>query len=74
VIDGKVGGMAVNRGARVASPAGTSEVLVSQTVKDLVVGSELAFEDRGEHELSGVDGSWRLSRVVGKAEHPVVVS
>jgi class 3 adenylate cyclase len=39
-------------------------VLVSQTVKDLVVGSGLAFEDRGEHELKGVDGAWRLYRVM----------
>jgi class 3 adenylate cyclase len=65
VIDGKVGGMAVNIGARVGSAAEASEVLVSQTVKDLVVGSGLAFEDRGDHELKGVDGPWRLWRVVG---------
>ena len=64
IIDGKVGGMAVNIGARVASIAHPSEVLVSQTVKDLVVGSGLAFEDRGEHELKGVEGPWRLYRVV----------
>ena len=57
--------MAVNIGARIGSVAETSEVLVSQTVKDLVVGSELTFEDRGEHELKGVDGPWRLYRVVG---------
>lgn len=68
VIDGKVGGMAVNIGARVGSVAETSEVLVSQTVKDLVVGSGLAFEDRGEHELKGIAGQWRLYRVIGKAE------
>jgi class 3 adenylate cyclase len=60
VIDGKVGGMAVNIGARVGAAAEPSEVLVSQTVKDLVVGSGLEFEDRGEHELKGVDGPWRL--------------
>jgi class 3 adenylate cyclase len=64
VIDGKVGGMAVNLGARVGAVAEPSEVLVSQTVKDLVVGSGLAFEDRGEYELKGVDGRWRLYRVV----------
>jgi class 3 adenylate cyclase len=57
--------MAVNIGARVGSAAEASEVLVSQTVKDLVVGSGLAFEDRGDHELKGVDGPWRLWRVVG---------
>jgi len=45
--------------------AGTSEVLVSQTVKDLVAGSGLAFEDSGEHELKGVPDRWRLYRVVG---------
>jgi class 3 adenylate cyclase len=64
VIDGKVGGMAVNIGARVGAAAQPSDVLVSQTVKDLVVGSGLAFEDRGEHELKGVDGAWRLYRVM----------
>ena len=64
-IDGKVGGMAVNIGARVGAAAEPSEVLVSQTVKDLVVGSGLVFEDRGEHELKGVQDSWRLYRVVG---------
>ena len=64
IIDGKVGGMAVNIGARVASTARPSEVLVSQTVKDLVVGSGIEFEDRGEHDLKGVDGPWHLYRVV----------
>ncbi len=64
LIDGKVGGMAVNIGARVAGVAQPSEVLVSQTVKDLVAGAGLAFEDRGEHELKGVEGRWRLYRAV----------
>jgi class 3 adenylate cyclase len=64
MIDGKVGGMAVNIGARVGAAAQPSEVLVSQTVKDLVVGSGLEFEDRGEHELKGVPDAWRLHRVV----------
>ena len=64
LIDGKVGGMAVNIGARVAGVAQPSEVLVSQTVKDLVAGGGLAFEDRGEHELKGVEGRWRLYRTV----------
>jgi class 3 adenylate cyclase len=45
--------------------AGPSEVLVSQTVKDLVAGSGLLFEDAGEHELKGVPHQWRLHRVVG---------
>jgi class 3 adenylate cyclase/pimeloyl-ACP methyl ester carboxylesterase len=62
-IDGKVGGIAVAIGARVASNAGPSEVWVSQTVKDLVAGSGLAFEDAGEHELKGVPDRWRLYRV-----------
>ena len=51
VIDQKVGGIAVNIGARVAGRARPSDVLVSQTVKDLVTGSGLVFEDAGEHEL-----------------------
>jgi class 3 adenylate cyclase len=55
-----VGGIAVHIGARVGALAGPSEVLVSSTVKDLVAGSGLSFADRGEHELKGVPGSWRL--------------
>ena len=64
VIDGKCGGLTVTIGARVAGKAGPSEVLISQTVKDLVAGSGLAFEDAGEHELKGVPDRWRLHRVV----------
>ena len=52
-------------GARVGALAGPSEVLVSQTVKDLVAGSGLVFEEAGEHELKGVPDRWRLYRVVG---------
>ena len=63
-IDGKVGGIAVHIGARVGATAGPSEVLVSSTVKDLVAGSGLAFEDTGEHELKGVPDTWHLYRVV----------
>ena len=63
-IDDKVGGLAVTIGARVGATAGPSEVLVSQTVKDLVAGSGVTFEDRGEHELKGVPDRWRLFRVV----------
>jgi pimeloyl-ACP methyl ester carboxylesterase len=63
-IGDKVGGIAVNIGARIASRAGPSEVLVSQTVKDLTAGSGLLFDDAGEHELKGVPGPWRLFRVV----------
>ncbi len=64
VIEGKCGGLTVSIGARVASRADPSEVLVSQTVKDLVAGTGLAFEDAGEHELKGVPDRWRLYRVV----------
>jgi class 3 adenylate cyclase/pimeloyl-ACP methyl ester carboxylesterase len=59
-IDGKVGGIAVNVGARICGRAADSEVLVSQTVKDLVAGSGLALEDRGIHALKGVPGDWHL--------------
>ena len=55
----------MNIGARVGAAAGPSDVLVSQMVKDLVAGSGLTFEDRGEHELKGVPERWRLFRVVG---------
>jgi class 3 adenylate cyclase/pimeloyl-ACP methyl ester carboxylesterase len=60
-----VGGLAVHIGARVGSLAGPGEVLVSNTVKDLVVGSGIEFEDRGERELKGVPGAWRLWAVAG---------
>jgi class 3 adenylate cyclase len=63
IVDGKAGGLAVSIGARVMAKAGPSQVLVSQTVKDLVAGSGLAFEDAGEHELKGVPDRWRLYRV-----------
>jgi class 3 adenylate cyclase len=62
-INDKVGGITVIIGARVAALAGPSEVLVSQTVKDLVAGSGLTFEDAGEHELKGVPNSWHIYRV-----------
>jgi class 3 adenylate cyclase len=64
LIEGKPGGLTVSIGARVAAEAGPSEVMVSQTVKDLVAGSGLTFEDAGEHELKGVPDRWRLYRVV----------
>jgi class 3 adenylate cyclase len=60
-----ISGLAVNIGARVGALAGPSEVLVSQTVRDLVAGSGLEFEDAGEHELKGVPDRWHLYRVVG---------
>jgi len=59
----KLAGVAVNVGARVSAAASTGEVLVSQTVKDLVAGSGIQFEDRGAHELKGVPGEWRLYAV-----------
>ena len=67
LIGEKIGGIAVHIGARVAAHAGASEVWVSQTVKDLVAGSGLAFDDRGEHELKGVSDRWRLYRVAERA-------
>jgi class 3 adenylate cyclase len=65
LVDDKVAGVAVHTGARVAGRAGPGEVLVSQTVKDLVAGSGIEFEERGEHVLKGVPGEWRLYAVVG---------
>jgi class 3 adenylate cyclase len=64
-VDGKLGGIAVPTGARIAALADAGEVLVSQTVKDLVAGSGLLFGDRGEQELKGVPGTWRLYAVGG---------
>ena len=58
--EGKVAGFAVNIGARVAANAGANEILVSQTVRDLVAGSGIAFADRGAHELKGIPGTWPL--------------
>ena len=55
--------IAVHTGARVAAMAAPGEVLVSSTVKDLVAGSGLRFEDRGMHALKGVPGQWRLYAV-----------
>ena len=61
-----LGGIAVHIGARVSSKAGPGEVLVSQTVRDLVVGSGIEFEDRGSASLKGVPGEWRLFAVAGR--------
>jgi class 3 adenylate cyclase len=58
-----VGGLAVNIGARVAGLAKPSEILVSRTVRDLVAGSGLRFDERGEHELKGVPDRWPLYAV-----------
>ena len=60
VVDGKIGGISVSIGARIAAFAAPSEVLVSQTVKDLVAGSRLTFRDAGERDLKGIPGMWRL--------------
>ena len=64
MIDRKVGGLTVQIGARVAAAARPSQILVSQTVKDLVAGSGLALEDNGEHVLKGIPEPWRLFAVV----------
>jgi class 3 adenylate cyclase len=65
LIDGKPGGASVVVGARIGGLAGPGEVLASQTVKDLVTGSGLSFEDAGEHELKGMPEPWHLYRVAG---------
>jgi class 3 adenylate cyclase len=62
-VDGKLGGLAVSIGARVASEAAPGEVLVTGTVRDLVAGSGLVFQERGEHSLKGIPGTWRLYAV-----------
>ena len=64
--DGKVAGIAVSIGARVTAEAQAGEVLVSGTVKDLVAGSGLTFEPRGEHELKGVPGTWQIYALAGE--------
>jgi class 3 adenylate cyclase len=63
VLGDKIAGVAVHTGARVSSEAAPGEVLVSSTVKDLVAGSGIEFEDRGIRELKGVPGEWRLFSV-----------
>lgn len=67
LLDDKVAGIAVSIGARVAAQASPGEVLVSQTVKDLVVGSGITFDDRGTQALKGVPGEWRLYAVAATA-------
>src|SRR5262249_27219848 len=68
VIDAKVAGIAVHIGARVAAHAAAGEILVSSTVRELVAGSGIDFEDRGSHELKGVRGEGRLYAGAGAAE------
>jgi class 3 adenylate cyclase len=63
VVGDAVRGLAVHIGARVAAKSEPSEVLVSRTVRDLVAGSGISFEDAGEHQLNGVPDRWRLYRV-----------
>jgi class 3 adenylate cyclase len=59
-----IGGLAVHLGARIMAAAGPGEILVSRTVKDLVMGSGIAFEDRGTRPLKGIDGEWQLFAAV----------
>ena len=66
-------GLTVHIGARVSAAARPGEILVSQTVHDIVIGSGLKFADRGPHELKGVPGSWRLYALVADAEGPASV-
>jgi class 3 adenylate cyclase len=70
--DNKVSGIAVNIAARVMSHAGPGDVIVSSTVKDLVAGSGIAFDDRGPAKLKGIEDEWRLFAVNAGAEHPIV--
>ena len=58
-----IGGIGVHIGARVSALAGANDVLVSSTLGDLAIGSDLEFEERGVHELKGVPGEWRLFAV-----------
>ena len=60
-----IGGIAVHIAARIAAKAGAKEVLVSNTVKDLVYGSGITFDDRGAHALKGVPGEWQLFSPIG---------
>jgi class 3 adenylate cyclase len=68
--DTGIRGIAVHIGARVASLAGPGEILVSSTVRDLVAGSGLVFEDAGEHALKGVPDRWHLYRVAEERTAP----
>ena len=65
LVGDKIAGIAVVTGSRISSLAAPGEVLVSSTVKDLVAGSGFSFVERGEHELKGVPGTWRLYAVAG---------
>lgn len=63
LVDGRVSGITVHTGARITAAAGPGELLVSSTIKDLVAGSGISFEDRGAHVLRGIPGEWRLFSV-----------
>jgi hypothetical protein len=63
LLDADIGGLAVHIAARICGQAGAGEILVSRTVRDLVVGSGTGFEDRGSVELRGVPGTWQLLAV-----------
>jgi class 3 adenylate cyclase len=65
-----IGGIGVHIGARVSALAGANDVLVSSTLRDLVIGSGLEFEERGAYELKGVPGEWRLFAVGPTARSP----
>ena len=68
----KLAGIAVHTGARISALAKPREVLVSRTVKDLVAGSGIEFEDRGDHELKGIPGEWRLYAVQDDHSTPAI--
>jgi class 3 adenylate cyclase len=61
-----IGGIAVHIGARVSAVAGPNDVLVSSTLRDLVIGSGIEFEERGAHLLKGVPGEWRVFAVASR--------
>ena len=69
LMDNKIGGIAVHIAARVASLAGPGEVLVTNTVKELVAGSGIQFDDRGSHQLKGVPDQWRVLAVTFAEGH-----
>src|SRR5439155_3772850 len=69
LVGGKVGGIAVHVGARIAAQARAGEVLVSSTVRDLVAGSGILFEDRGAASLKGVPEEWHLYAAVEASGH-----
>ncbi len=61
--NGDIGGLAVHLAARIMATAGAGEIIASRTVKDLVIGSEIAFQDRGSHVLKGIEGEWQIYSV-----------